>query len=84
MYNRYVPKPDGTYARKRIYDNETEQSGEQSKPVSDSASHLLQDIIPMNLDSGDLLVILLLLLISGEENSGQINALLTLVIYLFL
>ena len=44
----------------------------------------LKQLLPKGLDSGDLLVILLLLLMSGDCKEDPNSALLTLMLYLFL
>ena len=44
----------------------------------------LKQLLPKGLDSGDLLVIVLLLLMSGDCRDDQNYALLTLMLYLFL
>lgn len=44
----------------------------------------LRQLIPPNLDAEDLIVVLLLLLMSGESQEDQNGALLTLALYLFL
>jgi len=44
----------------------------------------LRQLLPRDFDSGDLLVVLLLLLMSGDCQEDQNTALLTLVLYLFL
>lgn len=49
-----------------------------------SATGFLKGLLPKNLDTGDLLVILLLLLMSGDCADDQNTALLTLALYLFL
>ena len=54
------------------------------KPPSPSISGFLKNLLPRELDAEDLLVILLLLLMSGDCREDQNTALLTLVIYLFL
>lgn len=51
---------------------------------SSSASSFLKQLLPKNFDTGDLLVVLLLLLISGDCQDDQNTALLTLALYLFL
>lgn len=50
----------------------------------DSALSFLRQLLPKNLDTGDLLVIILLLLMAGDCKEDQNFALLTLAIYLFL
>ncbi len=51
---------------------------------STGAGTFLRGLLPKNLDTGDLLVILLILLIAGDCPSDRNNALLTLALYLFL
>mgnify|MGYP006967225266 CR=1 FL=1 len=45
---------------------------------------LLSQFLPKDFDTGDLMVVLLLLLMSGDCHENQSNALLTLALYLFL
>ena len=49
-----------------------------------SVTGFLRQLLPRNFDSGDLLVVLLLLLMSGDCAEDQNAALLTLALYLFL
>lgn len=49
-----------------------------------SISGFLKGLFPQNLDAEDLMVVLLLLLMSGQGNDDQNSALMTLGIYLFL
>lgn len=44
----------------------------------------IRSLLPRGLDTGDLLVILLLLLMAADSEDGQNQALLTLALYLFL
>ena len=46
--------------------------------------HFLRQLLPRDFDTGDLLVVLLLLLMAGDCTEDQNSALLTLVLYLFL
>ena len=48
------------------------------------AGEFLRQLLPKNLDTGDLLVIILLLLMAGDCAEDQNTALLTLALYLFL
>lgn len=48
------------------------------------AGDFLRNLLPTGLDTGDLLVILLLLLIAGDCRDHRSTALLTLALYLFL
>lgn len=47
-------------------------------------SSFLRNLLPKDLDTGDLLIILLLLLMAGDREEERNNALLTLALYLFL
>ena len=51
---------------------------------SDSGLGFLRNLLPRDFDTGDLLIILLLLLMSGDCKEEQNTALLTLALYLFL
>lgn len=53
-------------------------------PAGDSISGFFKNLLPGDLDTGDLLVIVLLLLMAGDCREDQNHALLTLVLYLFL
>jgi len=54
----------------------------QTEPIS--IGSFLKQLLPRNFDTEDLLIILLLLLMSGDCREDQNTALLTLVLYLFL
>ena len=49
-----------------------------------SIQNFLKQLLPKDFDTGDLLVVLLLLLMSGDCQEDQNTALLTLALYLFL
>ena len=49
-----------------------------------TAGSFLRQLLPQDFDTGDLLVVLLLLLMSGDCTEDQNTALLTLALYLFL
>lgn len=51
---------------------------------SHQAGDFLRQLLPKNLDTGDLIVILLLLLMAGDCQEDRSTALLTLAIYLFM
>lgn len=93
MYNRYIQQQDGSYRKNRIPEqapHPTEPSipvPEDPHPVSRegrSAESFLHQLLPKGLDTGDLLVIILLLLMAGDCKDDQNTALLTLALYLFL
>ena len=50
----------------------------------DSITGFLHNLLPKDLDTGDLIVILLLLLLAGDCEEDRSNALLTLALYLFM
>ena len=54
------------------------------EPENPGILTFLRQLLPRDFDSGDLLVIVLLLLISGDCREDQNTALLTLALYLFL
>ena len=56
----------------------------QTPQHSTSALSFLRRLIPQGLDTGDLLVIILLLLMAGDSAEDNHTALLTLALYLFM
>ena len=52
----------------------------QPEPISD----FLRQLIPQGFDTGDLIIVLLLLLIAGDSQEARSNALLTLALYFIL
>jgi hypothetical protein len=60
------------------------QQDHGSRPNEQPISGFLQNLLPKNLDTGDLIVILLLLLLAGDCEEDRSTAMLTLAIYLFL
>ena len=56
----------------------------KKEPEDTSVTGFLKRLLPKDFDTGDLLIVLLLLLMSADCNEDQNTALLTLVIYLFL
>lgn len=61
---------------------EPERPSVQPAPVS--AGSFLRQLIPKGLDTGDLLIIVLLLLMAGDCEEEKNSALLTLALYLFM
>lgn len=98
MYNRYIPQQDGTYQKNRIQTPAKpaiqEEPCPQSPPptppkiteykTSESAGSFLKQLLPNNIDTGDLLIIILLLLLAGDCEENKNTWLLTLALYLFL
>lgn len=93
MYNRYVQQQDGSYRKNRMAEQKPkpptppEPSIPAPPPVchtGQSAESFLRRLLPQGLDTGDLLVIVLLLLMAGDCRDNHNTALLTLALYLFL
>lgn len=97
MYNRYIPQPDGTYRKNRMQSQNIPPIQPNPPPPPDppcqplpkppifsDAGSFLRNLLPKGLDTGDLLIIVMLLLISGDCQENSSTALLTLALYLFL
>ena len=93
MYNRYIPQQDGTYQKNRIPvsappppppEAKPQPPCDPQKPPNQSASSFLYQLLPKGLDTGDLLIIILLLLMAGDGKENSSTWLLTLALYLFL
>lgn len=57
----------------------------QKRPSQqDSIPSFLRQLIPQGFDTGDLIIVLLLLLIAGDSQESRSNALLTLALYFIL
>ena len=50
-------------------------------PKEEPIGGFLRQILPKNFDTGDLFIVLLLLLMAGDSEEGRANALLTLALY---
>ena len=90
MYNRYIPAPDGTYKKHSVSDPPCPPTPPPEPPQFHTPSgngnigHFLGNLLPAGLDTEDLIVVLLLLLISGDCKDGSNTALITMLICLFL
>ena len=94
MYNRYIPQQDGSYRKNRMPEQPRSQEPECVIPDTpgpcpppcrqQSAESFLRTLLPKGLDTGDLLIIVLLLLMAGDCHEETNTALLTLALYLFL
>ena len=95
MYNRYIPQQDGTYQKNRIQTPPPpsaqqalprESECQEALPIRqpNGAFDFLKQLLPKNLDTGDLLIIILLLLMAGDCEESKNNWLLTLALYLCL
>ena len=97
MYNRYIPQNDGSYRRNRVPDPtanhppQRESPPERPKdpppekpfspPHHGSVGGFLRQLLPADFDTGDLIIVLLLLLMAGDKPEDRSNALLTLALY---
>lgn len=97
MYNRYIPQSDGSYRRSPVQKEApappavlmpAPPTGECAPPPPPPRTHAplrsLGHLLPKGLDTGDLLVIVLLLLMAGDCEDDKNTMLLTLALYLFL
>ena len=97
LYNRYIPQQDGTFQRRREPDTarphppapkppapEPSKPPHREPPIPSSVSGFLKRLLPKEFDTGDLIVVLLLLLMAGDKPEEKNTALLTLALYCFL
>lgn len=99
MYNRYIPQPDGSYKRNPsqeprhnpqrpvppVNPNPPPQPAPRPpQPRLEPIPGFLRQLIPAGFDTGDLIVVLLLLLIAGDSEESRSHALLTLALYFIL
>ena len=96
MYNRYIPQPDGTYRRNAMPEQRQSQrpppkqapppppTAPARPPQPEPITGFLRQLIPQGFDTGDLIIVLLLLLIAGDSQENRNHALLTLALYFIL
>ena len=97
MYNRYIPQQDGSYQRQPAPDKHLKQQKPQPhmitpppspQPVASQTPQpvggFLRNLLPKEFDTGDLIVVLLLLLMAGDCDQERNTALLTLALYFLL
>ena len=96
MYNRYIPQHDGSYQRRPIPEKKQQQPIQTQHipppPPPQTAASLppqpaggfLRNLLPREFDTGDLIVVLLLLLMAGDCEQERNTALLTLALYFLL
>lgn len=94
MYNRYIPQSDGSYRKNRVPEQhnppppaphpQPQQTNMVHPPVPNSVGGFLKNILPKEFDTGDLLVVLLLLLMAEHCDEDKNTALLTLALYFFM
>ena len=74
--------PAVTTCHKESYPQKNRNSHNQKE--SDSITGFFKHLLPRDLDTGDLLIILLLLLMAGDCKEDKNSALLTLALYFFM
>ena len=79
-----LPKPARNHVDARPMPRPRPKQAPGKQNCETSIGGFLKQLIPKNFDTGDLLVVLLLLLMSGDCAEDQNTALLTLALYLFL
>ena len=92
MYNRYIPTEDGSFRRQSLPDGPQPLSQPPAPPPppspprkpAEGAGSFLGGLLPRGLDTEDLIVVLLLLLMSENCTDTPNTALVTMLIYLFL
>ena len=98
MYNRYIPKNDGSFQKHSIGEKKQEKPTVERTPPAPAAPcspppkpphpqhpvHFLRNLLPREFDTGDLIIVLLLLLMAGDCQEEQNTALLTLALYFFM
>lgn len=86
MYNRYVPQSDGTYRRSpgQSVPAPAAPPVPPPSPASLGLGRFFRQLLPGGLDTEDLLILLLLLLMCEDAGEEPNFALLTLGLYLFL
>ena len=98
MYNRYIHQQDGSFQKKAIPEKHAAipiSQPESEKPcaappsvppppVHTSAGGFLRQLLPKDFDTGDLLIVLLMLLMAGDCKEDKNTALLTLALYFFM
>ena len=99
MYNRYIPKNDGSFQKQAIREQMPEVPEPPIPQTPPPVSHppqppkppqpqnplgFLRNLLPREFDTGDLIIVLLLLLMAGDCREDQNTALLTLALYFFM
>ena len=78
------PPQNNTSVHNQNNPPQVNEKPEGNPPLHFPATDFLRQLLPKNLDTGDLLIILLLLLMAGDCEENRTNALLTLGLYLLM
>ena len=98
MYNRYIPQNDGSFQKHFVPESsqnkqrppatqKTVSSPSPQPPMPPQhcrAGSFLKNLLPKEFDTGDLIIVLLLILMAGDCEEEQNTALLTLALYFFM
>ena len=96
MYNRYIPQPDGSFQRNRMQEQghpkpppppappPCDPPPPPRPPQSTGILDYFKRLLPRGIDTADLLIILLILLMAGDCEEDKNSALLTLALYFFM
>ena len=94
MYSRYIPQPDGSFRRNTVPESKPPVSRaappaapRQKTDVAPSRSEpmgFLKQLLPRDFDSSDWIIVLLLLLMSGDKPEDRSHMLMTLALYLLM
>ena len=96
VYNRYIPQPDGTYLRMDVQPQQTTAAPEPQPaapcaqplppaPCARAEGGFLSRLLPRGADTGDLLVIaILLLLLVDSDTDDPLPVILTLAAFILL
>lgn len=96
MYNRYIPQPDGSFRRNAVPEPKSSNQAPQSRPApSDrppkkspseprNSIGFLRQLLPADFDSSDCIILLLLILMSGDKPEDRSHMLMTLALYLLM
>ena len=78
------PRPNNRCGRRPPPPPPKPAQKENCRDQNGSVTDFLRQLLPKDFDTGDLLIVLLLLLMSGDCQEDQNTALLTLALYLFM
>lgn len=89
VYNRYIPQPDGTYLRMDVQPQQTtaapQPEPQPAAPCARPEGGFLSRLLPRGADTGDLLVIaILLLLLVDSDTDDPLPVILTLAAFILL
>ena len=94
VYNRYIPQPDGTYLRMDVQPQQTTAAPQSTQappcappapPCEQPGGGFLSRLLPRGTDTGDLLVIaILLLLLVDSDTDDPLPVILTLAAFILL